>query len=170
MAILIGDEKKIIKKWELLWMLKNEKVRVSPDIKLRYHTQSSKKRVLIRQTEEENGLWKDNVIRKGQHVAVLAEQNFILCGRVVAFQSFVKSSKKFFPLHASEVDMNSAENVSVLLDAAFSIKLSDFSQTSVDLFGDFKSTENYLFHFKAETNFDSFFVQHSVIDIISSHN
>jgi hypothetical protein len=146
---MVKGEKKIVKKSQIIWMLNNEKIRVSPDIKMRYIPKKKGELNSIEETQEINGLWRGNTLKKGDYIVVKLPSGYLIKARVVAFKKLdsnsnsTSKSQKSSILHVPGIDIKNSKNVTLILDCCPNIPT-----TSVNV-------SQYVCHCKSDINFSS---------------
>jgi hypothetical protein len=159
--ILVNDRKKRIKKSQILWMLNNEKIRISSDIKLRYIPEK-KQKDFIEERPEICGMWRLNGLQKGDYIIVKSD-NCLYKGRVIAFQSCdtgakkskknAEKIKKFSILHVKQIEIQGLQDFQVVLDS--SIKISNEYQETINLLNEPIPLSQYLCHCQPDIDFQN---------------
>lgn len=147
---------KKVKKSYLVWLLKSEKIRVSPDIKRRYINIPDKKLAKV-VTEKTNGLWKSNVISKGDYVIVVPScRKAFFYGRVIEFRIYDTNWKKFKVVHSQDMSLDVSKFMCMSLDPAYKIcdQIPSVTITEIDMLSKSLKLSHYLCHADEKLNFN----------------
>lgn len=126
-------------------MLKNDKVRVSPDIKHRY-INANKKSLNPNQTEVSNGVWQSNIVSKGDYIIIIPScRKAMFYGRIIEFRIFNEAWDSFKVIHSKEILINACEFMCVAFDPAYKIR-DDGSIEELDMLTKGLKLSHYLCH------------------------
>jgi hypothetical protein len=151
LTIVDDSGEKTLKKSQLIWMLKNEKLRVSPDIKRRYLNNETKQLNIVID-EQGFGLWTSNIISKGDYLVIAAGRNLLYYGRVIEFRFYSKDWKKYNVMHCRQIDSCTKGNVTVVFDPAYKVRKE--AKNSFDMLQNSLKISRYVCHTNFDVNFD----------------
>jgi hypothetical protein len=136
-----------VKKTQLLWMLENDKIRVSTDLRERF---IPRRTITINENDDNNrDIWKSDKVSKGDYIILRVGGN-IFFGQVLNFKRLGQRSKSASTYYRDTVELSSTDNIGVFLNPLFSILNS--SKIELDNF-DFYELSSYIFHAKSDLNF-----------------
>lgn len=151
MLVLNGDITKMTKR-KFVWMLQNEKNRVSSDVNHRFIARQS-----IRFTplmNDDNVFWKHNIITKGHYILVKNNTD-VIYGLVINFKKSnqtTKSGKRYIKDYVDRTSKN-VSDIEMLLEPAFYVQ--NGKKVPVMMQNFYVKITNYLSHASQDVDFSS---------------